>query len=121
MKSILIIDDTESIRHFVQKALKNEGFSVTTATNGKQGLKIAEQKFFDLIITDIHMPIMGGFEFIVEVRKLEKYAFTPILILSTEHDLEQKIQGKSAGATGWIVKPIAAEQLVNTVSRVLKV
>lgn len=119
MKHILIVDDTESIRHFVQKTLKQEGFSVTTAMDGHQGLEIVKEKSFDLIISDIYMPVMDGFEFTSEVRKITEYQFIPILILSTEHDLEQKNKGKKAGATGWVVKPIIAEQLINTISRIL--
>ena len=62
---------------------------------------------------------MDGIEFTAQVRKLQLHQFTPILILTTEYELDKKMQGKQAGATGWIVKPILAEQLINTVLRVL--
>ena len=119
MKQLLIIDDSLSIRELVKNTLENHNFSVSTAENGEQGLKLARNNYFDLIISDINMPIMNGFQFTIQVRKLEQYKFTPILILTTEQDLKKKMQGKQAGATGWLVKPIIAEQLINTVFRVI--
>jgi len=119
MKKILIIDDSESITEFVKSTLTKEGLSVKSAKDGIQGLNLVKEYSFDLIISDINMPHMDGIEFTSEVRKLPLHQFTPILILTTEHDLVKKMQGKQAGATGWIVKPILAEQLINTVIRVL--
>ena len=119
MKQILIIDDSLSIRELVKETLESENFSVNTAENGEQGLKLANENSYDLIISDINMPIMNGIEFTIQVRKLAQYQFTPILILTTEHDVKKKMQGKQAGATGWLVKPIVAEQLINTVFRVV--
>ncbi|MFK5895129.1 MAG: response regulator [Pseudomonadota bacterium] len=119
MKQILIIDDSLSIRELVKNTLENENFLVKIAINGEQGLRLVKDNSFDLIISDINMPIMNGIEFTIQVRKLNQYQFTPILILTTEHNLEKKMQGKQAGATGWIVKPIVPEQLINTVLRVV--
>ncbi|MFK5987086.1 MAG: response regulator [Pseudomonadota bacterium] len=119
MKKILIIDDSSSIRLLLQEILETEGFFVTAAIDGKQGLSLVKKQEFDLIISDVNMPLMDGIEFTKEVRKLNEHQFTPILILTTEHDFDKKMEGKHAGATGWIVKPIVAEQLINTISRVL--
>jgi len=118
-KKILIIDDSPSIREFVSDTLEKENYTVTSADNGQTGLDLVKENTYDLIISDIHMPQVNGIEFTRKVRTLEKHQFTPILILTTEFDVEKKMEGIQAGATGWIVKPIVAEQLINTVSRIL--
>jgi len=108
-----------TILEFVKKTLETESYHVMTAQNGQEGLELVKTMAFNLIISDIQMPVMDGIEFTSKVRGLSQYQYTPILILTSESDLDQKMKGKQAGATGWIVKPIVAEQLVNTVSRVL--
>lgn len=117
-KKILVIDDSEAILNLAKTTLELESYDVQTAINGQEGLELVKNSLFDLIISDIHMPIMDGIEFTHQVRQLVKHQYTPILILTAESDFEMKMEGKKAGATGWIVKPIVAEQLINTVSRV---
>ena len=73
---------------------------------------------FDLIITDVNMPEMGGISLIENVRTIEQYQTTPILVLTTESNASTKMQGKEAGATGWIVKPFNPEQLLDVVKKV---
>ncbi|NOQ31092.1 MAG: response regulator [Helicobacteraceae bacterium] len=74
----------------------------------------------DLIITDLNMPVMNGFEFMIELRKLEVTSRTPVLMLTTETKDELKKQGKELGLTGWIVKPFNPEQLEQAITRVLR-
>ena len=118
-KNILLVDDDALIIRMYQNKLSKEGYAVKTATNGEEGLLLVNNNHFDLIISDINMPKMNGFEFIVETRKLPGCMTTPILILTTEMDLEQKMTGKKIGATGWMVKPIIPAQLIRTIKRVL--
>jgi two-component system chemotaxis response regulator CheY len=82
-------------------------------------LEKAKSAIFDLIVTDINMPNMNGFDLIVELRKLPMYAITPILTLTTEKNDDMKAKGKAVGATGWIVKPFVPEQLLKAVGIVL--
>ena len=74
----------------------------------------------DLLITDLNMPGMNGIEFIREVRKLPNYRFMPILFLTTESQQSKKLEAKAAGATGWIVKPASADELLNTIKLVMR-
>lgn len=120
MKKILTVDDSASMRAMVAFTLKAQGFEVTEAVNGQEGLDKAKNTAFDLVISDINMPVMGGIEFISQVRKLDDYRFTPILMLTTESGMDKKQEGKAAGATGWIVKPFDPEKLVAVVNKVLK-
>jgi len=119
MANILAVDDSASIRQMVELCLEEEDHDITLAENGKDGLQKAQSDKFDLIITDINMPEMGGFELIRALRNLPEYKLTPILCLTTESSAEQKNKGREAGATGWIVKPFSADKLLNVVGRVL--
>ena len=74
----------------------------------------------DLLITDLNMPGMNGIEFIKEVRKLPNYRFMPILFLTTESQQSKKAEAKAAGASGWIVKPATADELINTIKLVMR-
>ena len=73
----------------------------------------------NLVITDVNMPNMDGITLIKELRTLPDYKFTPILLLTTESSSEKKEEGKTAGATGWIVKPFDPDQLLATINKVL--
>ena len=120
MKQILTVDDSASIRQMVSFTLTNAGYHVTEAVDGKDGLCKAGQKRVDLIITDLNMPQVDGIQMIAAVRKLPGYGFTPILMLTTESQAEKKDAGRKAGATGWIVKPFNAEQLIAVVQKLVK-
>jgi two-component system chemotaxis response regulator CheY len=120
---ILVIDDSSTIRVSVTMALKELGFPVKQAENGQDALdKIEEIKKggdeIALCISDINMPVMNGIEFITEFRKTDK--FTPLIILSTENDKGIIQQGKSSGASGWIIKPFQTDDLLNVVRRFVK-
>jgi len=118
-KNILIVDDSESIREILKSLLDKEGYTITTANNGSEALKISSNNQFDLIMTDLHMPKMDGIEFIAKVRTFENYKFIPILILTTETQQEEKNRAKEAGATGWIIKPFVPAKITSIVKRVL--
>ncbi len=117
--SILTVDDSPSLRMAIRIALAGAGYSVTEANDGADGLAKASAARFDLIITDLNMPNMDGLTMIRELRKNPAQCGTPILFLTTESDDAMKAQAKSAGATGWLVKPFVAEQLVKVARKVL--
>ncbi|MFT5807956.1 MAG: two-component system chemotaxis response regulator CheY [Moritella dasanensis] len=120
MKRILAVDDSVSIREMVLFTLKQAGYQVDSAVDGVDGLAKAKSGNFDLIISDINMPRMDGISLISQLRNESAYKFTPILMLTTESGADKKMAGKSAGATGWIVKPFNPEKLIATVQKVLR-
>ena len=119
MANILAVDDSSSMRQMVTFTLKGAGHQVTEAGDGQEALNKAKSQQFDLIITDVNMPVMDGITFIKKLRGEVNYKFTPMLMLTTESAVDKKSQGKAAGATGWIVKPFNPDQLLNTVKKVL--
>ena len=119
MATILAVDDSASMRQMVSFTLKAAGFTVTEAVDGVDALNKAKTGKFDLVLTDVNMPKMDGISLIRELRALSSYKFTPILMLTTESGAGKKSEGKSAGATGWIVKPFNPDQLLATIKKVL--
>lgn len=120
MATILAVDDSASMRQMVSFTLKEAGYEVAEAADGAEALKLAKSKSFNLVLTDVNMPNMDGIALTRELRSLPNYKFTPILTLTTESAPEKKQEGKAAGATGWMVKPFNPEQLLATVSKVLR-
>lgn len=120
MTSILTVDDSPSMREMVRLTLCGAGFSVTQAEDGLQALELARKSAFDLVLSDVNMPVMDGIELIRALRAESAYRHTPILMLTTEGAADRKREGKEAGATGWIVKPFDPAQLIATMHRVLR-
>ena len=120
MKRILIVDDSASVRQMVSFTLRKADYEVVEAVDGKDGLAKVSSGKFDLIITDLNMPNVDGIQMITAARKLPGYSFIPILMLTTESQAEKKDAGRKAGATGWIVKPFNADQLIAVVQKLVK-
>jgi len=118
--TVLIVDDSATMIMSLQTILVMSGFKVETATNGQLALdKLKAGLKPDLILTDINMPIMGGLELVGKVRTLPGFRFTPILTLTTESETSKRHEGKRLGATGWLVKPIAGDDLIKVIKQVL--
>ncbi|MDH5572888.1 MAG: response regulator [Gammaproteobacteria bacterium] len=120
MATILAVDDSASMRQMVTHTLKSAGYDVIDAADGSQALAKAKQTQVNLIITDVNMPVMDGITLVKELRALPQYKFTPILLLTTESGAEKKAEGKTAGATGWLVKPFNPEQMLATIKKVVR-
>ncbi|MDG1750894.1 MAG: response regulator [Thalassotalea sp.] len=120
MTKILVVDDSNSIRDMVCFTLKSAGYTAVEAKDGQEGLMKAQIDSFDLVISDVNMPNMDGITLCGELRKLPKFKFTPILMLTTESSGDMKLKGKAAGATGWLVKPFNPEKLLATIKRVVR-
>lgn len=117
-KTILIVDDSATMIMSVKNTLEMNGYKVETAEDGVKALaKITSGLKPDLIITDINMPNMGGIELIKKARAILR--FTPILTLTTENQTGMREQGKAAGATGWLVKPVGGTDLIKIIKQVL--
>ncbi len=119
-RQILIVDDSASIRQVVTFTLKEAGYDVIDAVDGRDALnKLAGAPEVSMIVTDLMMPNLDGIELIRAVREGGSHKFVPIVMLTTESLETKKQEGKAAGATGWIVKPFRPEQLVAVVKKVL--
>ena len=119
MQCILAVDDSASIRSLVTYVLEQAGFDVVVVEDGQEALDYAQEHTVDLVLTDINMPNLDGIELIKELRALQDYKFVPMLVLTTESGTGKKMEGKAAGATGWIVKPFDPAELVTTIEKVL--
>jgi two-component system, chemotaxis family, chemotaxis protein CheY len=119
MPSVLTVDDSASVRQTIKIALTGEGYRVTEANDGLDGLRKATGASFDLIITDLNMPGMDGLTMIRELRKKPDQLGVPILFLTTESDAGMKAQAKAAGATGWLTKPFEPDNLTKIVKKIL--
>jgi len=117
-KRALAVDDSKTMRDMVSFTLKSAGFEVIEAEDGKDALIKLGANAIDVVITDLNMPNMNGFDLIRALRGNSSYKFTPILMLTTEGDDSKKQEGKSAGVTGWIVKPFNPEKLIQVVNKV---
>ncbi|KAB2943220.1 MAG: response regulator [Hyphomicrobium sp.] len=117
-KTILTVDDSRTMREMLLLALQDAGFHVLQAEDGLKGLEVLKGQQADVIITDINMPRLDGFGFIEHVRRDATHRAVPILVLTTESDTEKKSRARSAGATGWIVKPFHPVKLVDAIRRV---
>lgn len=115
--SILVVDDSPTVRQQLRLCLENGGYQVVEAANGKLGLEAAERNTASLVISDINMPIMNGIDFIRELRKRPAYQKTPVFVLTTESGAGNAQLGKEAGATVWIVKPFKPEILLKGIQK----
>lgn len=121
-KTILIVDDSASLRQVVSIALTGAGYEVLQAGDGRQALdllaKLGDKKIH-LIVSDVNMPVMGGLEFVTEVKKNPVFKFTPVIMLTTETNDAIKERGRLAGAKAWIVKPFNPPQMLAAVSKLI--
>ncbi len=106
------------MRDMLMLTLADAGFDVLQAVDGQDGVDLLERENVDLIITDINMPRMDGYEVIRQLRKRPEHKSTPILVLTTESETDKKSIAREAGATGWLVKPFDPDKLIATVRKV---
>lgn len=119
MKTVLVVDDSMSIRQMVAFTLKSTNYQVVEAANGKEGVDKFKTGRFDLVISDVNMPVMDGLSMIKEIRKLTNGKTIPIMVLTTESSDTMKTQGRAAGASGWIVKPFDPNKLIEVVRKLI--
>lgn len=117
MKTILVVDDKESLRKMVKSYLTQEGFRIVTAANGRDALFVARDEHPDLIILDLMMPEMGGYDFI---RVFGRDNDTPIIILTAKLEEGDKVLGLELGADDYLTKPFSMRELTARVRAVLR-
>ncbi|MBI1423496.1 MAG: response regulator [Gammaproteobacteria bacterium] len=118
-KTIMIVDDSPSLRQVVNITLKGAGYDVIEACDGKDAISKLDGKKINLIISDVNMPVMSGIDMVKEIKQMAQYKFTPIIMLTTESDDGKKQAGKEAGVKAWVVKPFKPDQMLNAVSKLI--
>lgn len=116
-KTILVVDDTASLRRMVQSYLTQEGFRVVTAADGHEALLVARQEHPDMILLDLMMPNMGGYDFI---RAYSKEGDSPIIVLTAKIEENDKVLGLELGADDYVTKPFSPRELTARVRAVLR-
>ncbi|MBU6439693.1 MAG: response regulator [Betaproteobacteria bacterium] len=118
-KTILIVDDSASLRQVVNIALSSAGYEVIEACDGVDALSKLDGRKVHLIISDVNMPNMDGIELVRQVKTKPDYKFTPIIMLTTESQAEKKAEGQAAGARAWVVKPFQPAQMLAAVAKLM--
>jgi len=118
ISQILVVDDSSTVRQQVAMALSGQGFSVTEAGNGQEGLDKASKASFSVIIVDDIMPVMGGLTMVKNLRSAG--VKTPIIMMSNEGSATTSAAVKAAGANGLVVKPFKPDLLVAAVMRLAR-
>ena len=118
-KTIMIVDDSSSLRTVVNLALKRAGYEVIEAEDGKDALSKLQGRKVNLIVSDVNMPNMDGITFVTQLKQDPRHKFTPVIMLTTEGQDAKKEQGRAAGAKAWIVKPFTPPVLLDAVSKLV--
>ncbi|MGS1107138.1 response regulator [Achromobacter pestifer] len=117
--TILVADDSATMRMIVQATLTGAGWKVLTAGNGQEALEMARRHQVDLVVSDWNMPVMGGLELIQGLRQEDEYLDVPVLVLTTEDDVDSKMAARDLGVCGWLSKPVDPDVLVELASELL--
>jgi two-component system chemotaxis response regulator CheY len=119
-KKILIVDDSPTILMSMQGILERAGHTVSKAASAEQAVTLLQGGLKpDLVITDLHMGEMNGIELVRQVRKMAGLQFVPVLLVTTESQQDRRIDAKAAGATGWLVKPVQSDALLQVIKQVV--
>lgn len=120
-KTVLVVDDSASTRQTVSFVLGRNGYSVVAAVDGIDALKKIAEEAIDLIVTEVNMPNLSGADMLEEVRKSEKTADTPVVILTIENDQDVRQRLQRLGYADWLEKPLKADGLIRSVASALAV
>lgn len=118
-KTVMIVDDSASLRQVVNIALSGAGYRVIEACDGQDALAKLNGERVHLVISDVNMPNMDGITFVRELKKLPNYKFTPVIMLTTESQEAKKAEGQAAGAKAWVVKPFQPQTMLAAVSKLI--
>lgn len=118
-KTVMIVDDSASLRQVVGIALRGAGYEVLEGSDGKDALARLTGRKVHLVISDVNMPNMDGISFVKALKQIPAYKFTPVIMLTTESQESKKQQGQAAGARAWVVKPFRPEQMLSAVQKLV--
>ncbi|WP_455385745.1 response regulator [Acidihalobacter prosperus] len=118
-KTVLIVDDSASLRQVVRMALSGAGYEVMEAGDGQEALAKLNGTRVHLVISDVNMPRMDGITFVKTLKQRPEYRFLPVIMLTTEAGQTRKDEGRAAGAKAWMVKPFQPAQMLAAVSKLV--
>lgn len=119
MAHILIVDDSPTERHFLKTVLLENGYEISLAENGEQGIELAKSKLPDLILMDVVMPGMNGFQATRFLTRAPETANIPVLMVSTKSDQTDQVWAARQGAKAYITKPVDSDSLLESVKHYL--
>ncbi len=119
MAHILVVDDSPTERHFISKLLEQNGHKVSTADSGEEGVEAAKEIHPDLILMDIVMPGMNGFQATRQITQAPETAEIPVVMVSTKSQQTDKVWATRQGAKGYLVKPVNSKMLINSIKSFL--
>lgn len=120
MKKILVVDDDQILRRVLQNSLEQQGYQVITVNSGKDALAIFNQDVPDIIVSDVSMPEMDGFEFCRQLRSQPSGKLVPFIFLSAKSELDDRIQGHSIGADDYLTKPFEMKELLAKIEALIE-
>jgi DNA-binding response OmpR family regulator len=116
---VLVVDDQREILELTETVLSSEGLAVETASSGDEALRKLARGTFDLVLLDINMPAMDGWETLRLIRTDERHEDLPVVMFSVKGEVADQVQSLQAGATAYITKPFVVDELVGRLRRVL--
>jgi two-component system response regulator (stage 0 sporulation protein F) len=116
--SILVVDDEENAREGLSKILSKEGYKVETAANGKEAIDSLKRQRYDLVITDMRMPLMDGFEVLREIKKMDENI--GVIMITAYGEVESYLEAMNMGAFEYINKPVRVNELKRVIAKVLE-
>lgn len=119
MATILIVDDDVDIRTLIQTVLETSGHDITLAASGQEALNKLKRRPYDLVVLDIMMPTMSGYEVLEQIRAMPSRAETPVIVVTAKHDPSGVMREVKGGAIDHIAKPFLPEELEEVVERAL--
>ena len=120
MKKVLVVDDDSILRTVLKHTLEQQGYQVKTVHSGKEALNVFEQDVPDLIVSDVSMPEMDGFEFCRQLRSQPSGQLVPFIFLSAKTDLDHRVEGHSSGADDYLTKPFEMKELLAKIEGLLE-
>ncbi|MBC6994188.1 response regulator transcription factor [Neolewinella lacunae] len=118
MLRVLLVEDEENIRETVKLNLELDGFEVVTAENGRKALKHSQEQHFDVMVVDVMLPEVDGFQVVEQIRLTDRE--TPIIFLTAKDQAQDRIQGLKKGADDYLTKPFVFEELLLRVRRLIE-
>jgi len=120
-KTVLVVDDSSTVRQQVSLALSQAGFNIVEAADGREAIAAIESnRSIAMVVCDVNMPVLNGLEMVEHVKSKPENRALPILMLTTEGQPSMIKRAREAGAVGWIVKPFDANQLVQATRHLTK-
>jgi len=116
-KTIMVVDDSSSLRQVVRMALEGAGYQVLEAGDGQAALALLDGRQINMVVCDVNMPKLDGISFVKQAKQLPAYRFLPVLMLTTESSEEKKQAGKAAGAKAWMLKPFSPSSMLAAVAK----